>query len=287
MVLISSYPSCRRRRYFPPNCFPATWAALMLQTWRALRLFFLLHRPGAARLRYFEAGLFCGSKSVMHSRAPILWPCQWWGVGSRYRPPGRATAEWPQRSATGWWGLRQLKKCQENKNDCPLYMGKNNCYLKKPPCNVSETEQTYKEKKYGQPSSRTPTFVMGPVTPPFLPSPDTEDVGEAWGGAFVLKEVMAWLTPGARVNCSLSSTLVRPLAGKKKGHGLVFTQRKIGTPECEAWKYICLNRSLKQKLNMYVQNHSCISKHFKWSFKETFYWWTRLFKPIYNQSFFF
>ena len=47
---------------------------------------------------------------------------------------------------------------------------------------------------------------------PFLPSPDTDDVGDSLG-ALVLNEVMAWLTPGASVNCSRSSTLVRPLAG--------------------------------------------------------------------------
>jgi len=34
-------------------------------------------------------------------------------------------------------------------------------------------------------------LVMGPDTPPFLPSPETEEVGEAAGGALVLKEVMA------------------------------------------------------------------------------------------------
>ncbi len=49
---------------------------------------------------------------------------------------------------------------------------------------------------------------------PFLPSPDMEEVGEATGAAFDLKGVMDWDTPEARVNCSLSSTLVRPLAAK-------------------------------------------------------------------------
>ena len=58
------------------------------------------------------------------------------------------------------------------------------------------------------------TFVIGPVMP-FLPSPDTELVGDSLG-ALVLNEVMAWLTPGARVNCSRNSTLVRPLAANTK-----------------------------------------------------------------------
>ncbi len=58
------------------------------------------------------------------------------------------------------------------------------------------------------------TFVIGPVMP-FLPSPDTLLVGDSLG-AFVLNEVMAWLTPGARVNCSRNSTLVRPLAANTK-----------------------------------------------------------------------
>ena len=58
------------------------------------------------------------------------------------------------------------------------------------------------------------TLVIGPdVGMPFLPSPDMEEVGEA-AGALDLKGVMDWDTPEARVNCSLSSTLVRPLAGK-------------------------------------------------------------------------
>ena len=51
---------------------------------------------------------------------------------------------------------------------------------------------------------------------PFLCcSPETEDVGDDWvGGALDLKGVIDWETPEARVNCSLSSTLVRPLAAK-------------------------------------------------------------------------
>ena len=43
-------------------------------------------------------------------------------------------------------------------------------------------------------------------------SPETEDVGLSLG-AFDLNGVMDWETPEARVNCSRSSTLVRPLAG--------------------------------------------------------------------------
>jgi hypothetical protein len=55
---------------------------------------------------------------------------------------------------------------------------------------------------------------MGPeVGRPFRPSPDMDEVGEA-AGALDLKGVMDCETPEARVNCSLSSTLVRPLAGK-------------------------------------------------------------------------
>ena len=58
------------------------------------------------------------------------------------------------------------------------------------------------------------TLVMGPeVGRPLRPSPEMEEVGEA-AGALDLKGVMDWETPEARVNCSLSSTLVRPLAGK-------------------------------------------------------------------------
>lgn len=57
---------------------------------------------------------------------------------------------------------------------------------------------------------------MGPCMEPFLPwgaacSPETEEVGDS-RGAFDLKGVMDWETPEARVNCSRSSTLVRPFA---------------------------------------------------------------------------
>ena len=49
---------------------------------------------------------------------------------------------------------------------------------------------------------------------PFLPvSPETEEVGDS-RGALDLKGVMDWETPEARVNCSRSSTLVRPLAAQ-------------------------------------------------------------------------
>ena len=55
------------------------------------------------------------------------------------------------------------------------------------------------------------TFVMGPW--PFLVSPDTEEVGDSsLPLGLDLKGVMDWDTPEARVNCSLSSTLVLPLA---------------------------------------------------------------------------
>ena len=59
-------------------------------------------------------------------------------------------------------------------------------------------------------------MVMGPCMPPFLVSPDTEEVGElASRGALDLNGVIDWETPEARVNCSLSSTLVRPLAASR------------------------------------------------------------------------
>ena len=53
---------------------------------------------------------------------------------------------------------------------------------------------------------------MGPWAP-FL-SPDTEEVGDSPRSprGFDLNGVMDWETPEARVNCSLNSTLVRPLA---------------------------------------------------------------------------
>jgi hypothetical protein len=54
-------------------------------------------------------------------------------------------------------------------------------------------------------------LVIGPCIDPFLVSPDTEEVGLS-RGAFDLNGVIDWETPEARVNCSLSSTLVRPLA---------------------------------------------------------------------------
>ena len=57
-----------------------------------------------------------------------------------------------------------------------------------------------------------PTLVMGPCMDPLRVSPETEDVGLSLG-AFDLKGVMDWETPEARVNCSRSSTLVRPFAG--------------------------------------------------------------------------
>lgn len=61
------------------------------------------------------------------------------------------------------------------------------------------------------------TLVMGPETP-FRPSPDTEEVGDA-AEVFDILEVnptTLWLTPAASVNCSRSSTLVRPLAKRRK-----------------------------------------------------------------------
>ena len=52
---------------------------------------------------------------------------------------------------------------------------------------------------------------MGPC--PFLVSPDTDEVGDSsLPLGLDLKGVMDWDTPEARVNCSLSSTLVLPLA---------------------------------------------------------------------------
>ena len=61
------------------------------------------------------------------------------------------------------------------------------------------------------------TLVMGPCMPPFLVSPDTELVGESPRSprGLDLKGVMDWDTPEARVNCSLSSTLVLPLAATR------------------------------------------------------------------------
>ena len=56
---------------------------------------------------------------------------------------------------------------------------------------------------------------MGPDIP-FLPSPDTEELGEAAVWALLLKPAIDWLTPEANTNCSLSSTLVRPFAKKEK-----------------------------------------------------------------------
>ena len=54
---------------------------------------------------------------------------------------------------------------------------------------------------------------MGPWAP-FLVSPDTEEVGDSplSPRGLDLNGVMDWDTPEARVNCSLSSTLVLPLA---------------------------------------------------------------------------
>ncbi len=70
---------------------------------------------------------------------------------------------------------------------------------------------------------------------PFLPSPDMEEVGEATGAAFDLKGVMDWDTPEARVNCSLSSTLVRPLAAKgclgleKRASSKIWSETQAGS----------------------------------------------------------
>ena len=57
-------------------------------------------------------------------------------------------------------------------------------------------------------------MVIGPWAP-FLWSPETEEVGDSPRSprGFDLNGVMDWETPEARVNCSRSSTLVRPLAG--------------------------------------------------------------------------
>ena len=59
------------------------------------------------------------------------------------------------------------------------------------------------------------TLVMGPWDP-FLTSPETEEVGDSPLSALGLdlKAVMDCEAPVGRVNCSLSSTLVLPLAAK-------------------------------------------------------------------------
>ena len=59
-------------------------------------------------------------------------------------------------------------------------------------------------------------MVIGPCIP-FLVSPETEEVGDSsLPRGLDLKGVMDWETPEARVNCSLSSTLVLPLAATNK-----------------------------------------------------------------------
>jgi len=58
------------------------------------------------------------------------------------------------------------------------------------------------------------TFMIGPMTLSRWPElPETELSGLApLMDIFGLKEAMPWDTPGAKVNCSRSSTFVRPLA---------------------------------------------------------------------------
>jgi hypothetical protein len=60
------------------------------------------------------------------------------------------------------------------------------------------------------------TFMIGPMTLSRCPElPATELSGLApLMDILGLKEAIPWDTPGARVNCSRSSTLVRPLAEK-------------------------------------------------------------------------
>lgn len=62
----------------------------------------------------------------------------------------------------------------------------------------------------------TPTFVMGPETLGLCPCPEMEPLGDC--AVRDLKGVMLWETPDASVNCSRSSTLVRPLAAKTRRH---------------------------------------------------------------------
>ena len=73
------------------------------------------------------------------------------------------------------------------------------------------------ETKLTEGCTQALTLVMGPCMPPFLVSPDTELVGESPRSprGLDLKGVMDWDTPEARVNCSLSSTLVLPLAATR------------------------------------------------------------------------
>ncbi len=63
------------------------------------------------------------------------------------------------------------------------------------------------------------TFVMGPETLgrcPELPETEASGLGPLNDG-LDLKGVMLWETPAARVNCSRSATLARPLAVWRKG----------------------------------------------------------------------
>jgi hypothetical protein len=60
------------------------------------------------------------------------------------------------------------------------------------------------------------TLVMGPAVPekePRWPEPPWLDTAVVLGLGLDLKAVMLWETPSAKMNCSRSSMLVRPLAG--------------------------------------------------------------------------
>jgi len=77
-------------------------------------------------------------------------------------------------------------------------------------------------------------LVMGPCMEPLRVSPETEEVGLSLG-AFDLKGVMDWETPEARVNCSRSSTLVRPFEGLDWAGAELFLELLLDLRLRELW----------------------------------------------------
>ena len=99
------------------------------------------------------------------------------------------------------------------------------------------------------------TFVIGPETLGRWDSPEMEPLGLLSLG-LDLNGVILWDTPEARVNCSLNSTFVRPLAKYTK-IWLVISQQKN-------WKYILCMQILVLK-TIYVPK----------TWKSNQSWWTK------------
>ena len=97
--------------------------------------------------------------------------------------------------------------------------------------------------------------MIGPCIEPLRVSPETEDVGLSLG-AFDLNGVIDWETPEARVNCSRSSTLVRPLAGLGmvrdvlRNKEFYLSRKHEGKATCDDFFRVLLGLLFKTKSNI-------------------------------------